>query len=386
MQQRRPHLLASAVVWLALAGCGPGDVDPPPYADPGHACPTVEERMPGLLSLLRERSLPGLERALDEGLGDQGTGRLVHVVIAALQAMDRERLEAFAAAGDAGDAGVGGLGPMLGELLEVIARSPDRDLFGTALGRFSRTCGAADLLRTVADLLAHPRLTAAIDAALAVAGDPVASELIRLRLFTGADQRDTFRVVGLQAVCLFRHTDADLSQLREVLRPFLGAGLDEPPLSTALDALLDLLAPASALRASVSAWSGCYVGVPPGPEAFACPFPLQEPAPDEELVMWAVVWDALASDALDLDGLTGLVGEGQAARATLVPMLGEVVRELADDDSAAEAAAEVVARIFSPPYIEGVLLDTAALLRAGAAGELIEAVGAVARRCPEDAP
>jgi len=359
------------------AACGAADETAPPYAPT--ACPRLETHLPRLRQALAEGRVPGLRRALSEGLGEHEAGRLVGLVAAGVRALPDGRLGGLV--GEGARVAVVELGPAAAAGLGALASSPDVEALGPALGATLDRCGTGPLLEAVAELLRAAELPGLVAAAHAVAADEETVQVVRDSLFSSPEQRPGFVATVLPIVCLTARPEVDLAPVLEAFEPFVGERLSQPPLSTLVDAVLAALAPATPVRHALAPWAACATGRPAGTEAFSCPLPLPAPAPDPDVVLLGALWEVLASDAVRAWALAAGSESGLAAPAWTAELSG-VLRSLAADPQAEAAWAELVAALLAPDRARGLLEDLSTLLGEGAGLELLAALRALEDGCP----
>lgn len=357
---------------LALLSCGASDVDAPAYADPGPACPEMEQRLSGLLAAIDAGRTTQLRASLQAGLDGRTAGRLVEVVTAVVRALPTDLELPNVRLPDA----------LLASMIRGLGQSPDLQALGERIGPVLAECNLAPLIRVGAAVLRDPALPAVLDAASESAGDADAIATLRAAMFSTPGQRTGWPHIAAPLICLLRNTQDDLVALRQFLVPLLGERAEQPPLSTAVDGLIDLLAPGTQARDHAAQWVGCYVGRAPGPDAFSCPYPLPELSPDPDAVLLKVLWDVVSTATAA--ALTPVVdGPTAGLDPALLPALAQTLDALAAEPHISQAWADVISALMSAPGAGEGLQELADLLQAGAANELVDALGAAADGCEQ---
>ncbi len=365
----------AALAGLIAVSCGASDVQAPPYADPGPACPKMEQRLSGLLAAVNAGGTAKLRASLEAGLDDHTAGRLVEVVSAVLRALPQ----------DISLPDVQLPSGLLGAVVRGLADSPDLQALGEVIGPVLADCNLAPMIRVGAAMLRDPRLPGVIDAVVQSASDVEAIATFRAAILTTPGQRSGWPHLAVPLVCLLRNTDDDLVALRQFLVPLLGERAEAPPLSTAVDGLIDLLAPGTAARGHAAQWVGCYVGRAPGPDAFSCPYPLPELSPDPDGVIIRVLWDVLSAATAPAAPGSGPVADQPATPIdpALLKTVADAFDRLADEPHLAQAWSDVLSALLAAPGAADGLRELATLLEQGAADELLDAFGAAAQGCEQ---
>lgn len=362
-----------ALIALMTTSCGALDSDAPRYEDPGPACPKMEQRLSGLLASVRGGETAQLRASLEAGLDGRTAGRLVEVISALLRALPTElELPDVALPNQ-----------LLASLVRGLAESPDLQALGERIGPVLTECNLAPLIKVGAAILRDPRLPDILKAAGQSAEDADAIATLRLALFTTPGQRTGWPHVAVPLVCLLSDTEDDLVELRSFLVPLLGERATVPPISTAVDGLVDLMAPGTEARAHAAQWVGCYVGRGVGPEAFSCPYPLPALTPDPDAVLIRVLWDVIsAATAPPLQGGRPQGTSDTPIQPALLTTLADTFDLLADEPHLNQAWSDVLSALLTAPGAADGLGELADLLEAGAADELLDAFGAAAQGCP----
>ena len=365
----RPRL-PLPLIGVLLVACGAHDDEAPVHPDPAPRCRRLQDRMPRLLAALDAGGARRLKASLEEALDEAAAGRLVEIVMALVRALPE----------DLGwtERAPGGLPvELLGELLRGVARSPDLDALGRTLGPVLDQCNLAPVLHAGAAILRDPRAPDVLAALSASAQDRAAITSLRAALLATPDQRRGWPHLAAPLICQLRDTTNELEALRQFLVPLLGERAKQPPLSEAVDGLIDLLAPESEGRRYAAEWVGCYVGRPPGPDAFSCPYPLPELSPDRDGVLLRMLWDVLSA-----------VTEAAPTRPTEATPDADVLATGADilDALAAEphlgrAWADLLSALLTATEAAGALEDLAGLVENGALEELLDALTAATAGC-----
>ena len=366
---------------LIASACGAAGETAPAYVEP--SCPAFETQLTGLRGLLETGRLDGLRRALEAGLSERATAGLVDLIAAALRALPDARFGPLV--GPSAHAAIAELEPALGAALDALTTSPDVAVVGPLVGRVLSDCGTAPLLEALAGVLDSPHLPRLVAAARAVAADASLGTAIERGLFTGDAQRQGFPAVVLPILCLAALPSSDLTEVRDVFRPYLGDLLDTPPLSDLLDAFLLAAAPGTDMRHAAAPWAACYVARPAGEGAYTCPQPLPAPAPDPQLVLLAVLWDALASDAATA-WVAAAGPQPAVSEPTWATAVAAWLRVLAADATAERAWPDLATALLAPEHAAAVTEDLGRLLRTGGASEVLDVLTALEEACPAGPP
>ena len=359
----RGLLRALLVALLGLGvGCSAFDRDASPLA-PASDCPRVEEKLDGLLKLVAEERLTGLQQAISEDITADVRSRLVDLlldVINALPVGTFSGLKPLVISGQADD-----LANPLADLLEAVVALGGTGYDGLAVGgKLLQQCTGRPLLVNLRTLLSDAVTRQHLEALLAGDGLDLGALLSDL----GIDLTSLEGRAGLQALVrglltAISREDFQIDDLvgEEGLLSLLLDPNDET--MAALTAVLQaLLAPGEPLQ-SVQLVTSC----------------LLEADADDRLV--GLLFDLLADGALD-----GLLSGGASSGpelyggglGTIDQLLLPLLELLIVDEAARASAVITFSTLLQPDVARKVVPDLIVISREGVIGELLDLLSSLA--------
>ena len=341
---------AAVGVALAVGLCGCGAFDTPaPRPEEAARCPTLDQRAAGLLSLVHDGRLPGLEKAMTQSVAPDLRSRLVDVLLDVAGALPEDAFEKLLPG--LKPATGGGLEQTVAALLGAVEESGDAGYAAfDVVGALLQECTGKPLMAVLDALLGDPTVVADLEALLGALDD-----VDRLLVGLGVDLRDpgtreAFLVLGrviLTSVSVPGFSTKDL----EFVIGLLGSSADNRAIGPLADLLRALLAPGAPLDA-VQPVTRC----------------LLERDPDARVL--ALVFDLLAripmtATTVDIEPVMEALGH-------------PVLRFLVADDDARGSLVTVLAAMASPAVAELVVPDLRTLIDAGGLREIMDVLAALA--------
>lgn len=359
----RGLLRALLVALLGLGvGCSAFDRDASPLA-PASDCPRVEEKLDGLLKLVAEERLTGLQQAISEDITADVRSRLVDLLLDVINALPEgtfSGLKPLVISGQADD-----LANPLADLLEAVVALGGTGYDGLAVGgKLLQQCTGRPLLVNLRTLLSDAVTRQHLEALLAGDGLDLGALLSDL----GIDLTSLEGRAGLQALVrglltAISREDFQIDDLvgEEGLLSLLLDPNDET--MAALTAVLQaLLAPGEPLQ-SVQLVTSC----------------LLEADADDRLV--GLLFDLLADGALD-----GLLSGGASSGpelyggglGTIDQLLLPLLELLIVDEAARASAVITFSTLLQPDVARKVVPDLIVISREGVIGELLDLLSSLA--------
>ncbi len=353
--------LGALVLWLSVVApsCG-GDGLDAPESPPAPDCRQVDDYLASVFALMERGALDHLRRAVSEEIPEDARRDLVSALLRLAAGFEEGTFSALAGVFAASDvAAPGGVQQTLGRLVRWGAATgpgaPYPDVLAALRGVLA-TCEGPPALALLADLVRDDALLRA--AADLLATDALAEALAGLEL-DGTEGSEALRLLMRNLMVAATSPDFELATL------------------------LDLVAVVVDLE--VEPWPGLVAGLErhlgPGPGVVA----LQELlgcalAVDPDASLGPMLWDLLVEAPVDLSGVVGALppaGE-PVLEPGLVTLVAGTFEFLADDAEARRALVAVGVEILREGTAPGVLVDVADLLDAGALGDVVAMVAALA--------
>jgi hypothetical protein len=364
---------------LALAGCGASDGPGPDNALAPAACPPMDQLAPHLIGHLRAGDLPGLKHVLGEEISPDELAVLLDGGIRLIKGLTHEELLGLLRLAD--NRKLLALLPLVVELLQYVDGDPANpasfrtDVLDEARRLVDR-CDWAQTFTAIQDLLGSPDLPTLLGSIAAALQTPTVQALLHGGA-SGAIDKDGF----LLLVCTLLNAIAqpDFQFTRDFVTPLQAFNdylhLDQPPLSTLLQALERMLAPDQPLFPSLQNVLVCGLD-----QVGMC---ARDADGQAQSALVGLLYDLFVSDTARFDDLLAVASDAAAdpnITATLAP-LRRVLGAVADDADLRAAFVRLLQHLLEPDNARRVLPEVALLLQDDATAEVLHIASALIDGC-----
>jgi len=350
------RILTLGVVGV-LVGCGAFSDNASPLDTPA-PCPTVDERVQTLQTLVDEGRLSGLKDAIENEISADTRTRLLDVLFRIIAALPPSTFETV---GDLTNIVDDTLLDSLTEVLSVVVDlgDPAYAAFGT-VGTMMEDCTGKPLLITIAELLRDDAFRADLEGLLqSEAGLMGALDEMGVD-FSNPEARIGFQTFMRGIVAYISKPDFEVSELTGpggLLWGLVAEGTPTPTLDE-MAKLMDHMMQSGSRLQSIQQITTCFLDI------------------DSEDQLLGLVFDVLHITTVKNIGLGGGTGEGVAADVpidTLVDdMLLPVLDLLVEDDAVRASLVVVVSAMVRPSVVAKVMPDLLVLMEEGALIEVLD--------------
>lgn len=370
-------VLSTVLALGVLAGCG-ADVDAPPpdNALPTAYCPPFDEVAPRTIALIREGRLPATQRLLGERLSQDQLRAVLDGALRLVKGLKSDDLSALLDV--ANNDLIRSITPLLRNVLVYINGDPSRpetfrsEVLSESL-RIVNQCDGEVLFGALDAFLSAPELPKLLSTLGETLELPLIQDLLSSDL-QGALNREGFTALVCNVTASFIRPD--FSVQTNIVDPLAGIPLlplDMPPISTLLEALVQMFSPDQPLLGATADLICCDLyGI-----SRCSTLTATSPLLNRDPVFTWLLYDLFVSAEVDFDQLLtqlGAIASDPDISRALTPVAA-LLREIAELKDLRDALAGLLAETLNPRTARELVPELILLLDEGVLEEALALIG-----------